>query len=238
MRFLWKSKEEGEKRNENVRRGGKRKRKPGNRLDSRKGLSTFSHDTICCRHLTDNASAGAKYVFQLYLFPSVSFSLSSRPLLPSRNCQTIEVSRECGTACAVVWASSCSWIGLNSVWDEKGLKRRVAAHSRSRNDINTEEGGENLSKFFLYFSRFLLSFDFWIFSLFLYVTIKTIGRTLCLIIKYASMNYSFDFYFWNYIIALEICPFATFHRLLRVLNISFFEFPRAASDDYQLPEKE
>lgn len=76
VRFLCKSKEEGKKRNENVRRGGKRKRKPGNRLDSRKGLSTFSHDTICCRHLTDNASAGAKYVFQLYLFPSVSFSLS------------------------------------------------------------------------------------------------------------------------------------------------------------------
>lgn len=120
---FWKSRR-GEKRNENVRRGGKRKRKPGNRLDSRKGLSTFSHDTICCRHLTDNASAGAKYVFQLYLFPSFPF-LSSRPLLPSRNCQTIEVSRECATAYAVVWASSCSWIGLNSVcWDEKGLERR------------------------------------------------------------------------------------------------------------------
>lgn len=120
---FWKSRR-GEKRNENVRRGGKRKRKPGNRLDSRKGLSTFSHDTICCRHLTDNASAGAKYVFQLYLFPSFPF-LSSRPLLPSRNCQTIEVSRECATAYAVVWASSYSWIGLNSVcWDEKGLERR------------------------------------------------------------------------------------------------------------------
>lgn len=84
VRFLWKSKEEGKKRNENVRRGGKRKRKPGNRLDSRKGLSTFSHDTICCRHLTDNASAGAKYVFQLYLFPSVSFSLSRRGLFSLR----------------------------------------------------------------------------------------------------------------------------------------------------------
>lgn len=46
------------------------------RLDSRKGLSTFSHDTICCRHLTDNASAGAKYVLSF----SPLFLSSSRPL--------------------------------------------------------------------------------------------------------------------------------------------------------------
>lgn len=66
--------EGGKKRNENVRRGWRTGEKAGEyRLDSRKGLSTFSHDTICCRHLTDNASAGAKYVFQLYLFP-LSFS--------------------------------------------------------------------------------------------------------------------------------------------------------------------
>lgn len=65
----------GKKRSENVRRGWRTGEKAGEyRLDSRKGLSTFSHDTICCRHLTDNASAGAKYVFQLYLFP-LSFSL-------------------------------------------------------------------------------------------------------------------------------------------------------------------
>lgn len=50
----------------------------GSRLHSRKGLSTFSHDTICCRRLTDNASAGAKYVFQLCLV-----LLLSRPLLAS-----------------------------------------------------------------------------------------------------------------------------------------------------------
>lgn len=79
VRFLWKNKEErkgrGKKRSENVRRGWRTGEKAGEyRLDSRKGLSTFSHDTICCRHLTDNASAGAKYVFQLYLFP-LSFSL-------------------------------------------------------------------------------------------------------------------------------------------------------------------
>lgn len=66
----------GKKRSENVRRGWRTGEKAGEyRLDSRKGLSTFSHDTICCRNLTDNASAGAKYV--------LSFSplfLSSRPL--------------------------------------------------------------------------------------------------------------------------------------------------------------
>lgn len=78
VRFLWKNKEErkgrGKKRSENVRRGWRTGEKAVEyRLDSRKGLSTFSHDTICCRHLTDNASAGAKYVFQLYLFP-LSFS--------------------------------------------------------------------------------------------------------------------------------------------------------------------
>lgn len=182
----------------------------------------------------------ARNMFSSFIFFPLFLSLSRRGLFslretarPSRYPASVELRARLFEPRVV--------LGLVSTASEtrKGWNDGVAAHSRSRNDINIEEGGENLSKFFLYFSRFLLSFDFWIFSLFLYVTIKTIGRTLCLIIKYAaSMNYSFDFYFWNYIIALEICPFATFHRLLRVLNISFFEFPRAASDDYQLPEKE
>lgn len=87
--------------------GGKRKKKPENRLHSRKGLSTFSHDTICCRHLTDNASAGAKYVFQLclllfpfrsfYSFLSRSFFLVTASFYVHGNCQTIRGIPRCTT---------------------------------------------------------------------------------------------------------------------------------------------
>ena len=105
-------KKEGERRKKRRRKneivsGGKRKKKPENRLHSRKGLSTFSHDTICCRHLTDNASAGAKYVFQLclLLFPFRSFSsFLSRSFSPVTasfyvhgNCQTIRGIPRCTT---------------------------------------------------------------------------------------------------------------------------------------------
>lgn len=162
VRFLWKNKGKkeggGKKRNENVRRGGERERKPGNiDLIRGKGYRRFL-TTLSVADISRIMHQPARNMFSSFIFfPSLSLFVEAS----SRNCQTIEVSRECATAYAVVWASSCSWIGLNSVcWDEKGLKRRVAARSRSRNDILMQEGGENLSKF-LYLRFLFIVIRFW-----------------------------------------------------------------------------
>lgn len=165
-------------------------------LIRRKGYRRFP-TTLSVADISRIMHQPARNMFSSFIFFPLFLSLSRRGLFslretarPSRYPASVELRARLFEPRVV--------LGLVSTASEtrKGWNDGVAAHSRSRNDINIEEGGENLSKFFLYFSRFLLSFDFWIFSLFFYVTIKTIGRTLCLIIKYAaSMNYSFDFYF-------------------------------------------
>lgn len=69
----------GEKRGheKELRRKREEKSSKERGVHSRKGLSTFSHDTICCRRLTNNASASAKICFP-------ALSRSSLVTAPSR----------------------------------------------------------------------------------------------------------------------------------------------------------
>lgn len=177
VRFLWKNKGKkeggGEKRNENVRRGWRTGEKAGEyRLDSRKGLSTFSHDTICCRHLTDNASAGAKYVFQLYLFP---LSFSRRGLfakLPDHR----GIPRVCNCV------RGCLSLELFLDWSQQCLLRRERVETtgwrrvRGRKTMFPWKKGVKICRNFYTWDFYLSLFDFGIFSLFLYAMIKMIGH--------------------------------------------------------------
>lgn len=176
VRFLWKNKGKkeggGEKRNENVRRGWRTGEKAGEyRLDSRKGLSTFSHDTICCRHLTDNASAGAKYV--------LSFSplfLSSRPLRetarPSRYPASVQLRTRLFEPRVVLGLVSTVSAETRKGWNDGW--RRV----RGRETIFSCRKGVKIYRNFYTWDFYLSLFDFGIFSLFLYAMIKMIGKTL------------------------------------------------------------
>lgn len=180
VRFLWKNKEErkgrGKKRSENVRRGWRTGEKAVEyRLDSRKGLSTFSHDTICCRHLTDNASAGAKYVFQLYLFP-LSFSL--RRGLFAKLPDHRGIPRVCNCV------RGCLSLELFLDWSQQCLLRRERVETtgwrrvRGRETTFPWKKGVKICRNFYTWDFYLSLFDFGIFSLFLYAMIKMIGKTL------------------------------------------------------------
>lgn len=103
VRFLWKNKGKkeggGKKRNENVRRGGERERKPGN-IDLIRGKDYRRFPTtLSVADISRIMHQPARNMFSSFIFfPSLSLFVEAS----SRNCQTIEVSRECATAYAVV----------------------------------------------------------------------------------------------------------------------------------------
>lgn len=233
VRFLWKNKGKkeggGKKRNENVRRGGERERKPGNiDLIRGKGYRRFP-TTLSVADISRIMHQPARNMF--YLFP---LSFSRRGLfakLPDHR----GIPRVCNCV------RGCLSLELFLDWSQQCLLRRERVETTGGGAFEVAKRcslGRRGWKFVEIFILEIFIYRYSILEFFLSSYMQWL-KWLDIVIKYGSMNHSFDIYFWNYI-ASEICSFAS---LLRVLNIflfsSFFlKSPRAASDDYQLPEKE
>lgn len=176
VRFLWKNKGKkeggGKKRNENVRRGGERERKPGNiDLIRGKGYRRFP-TTLSVADISRIMHQPARNMF--YLFP---LSFSRRGLfakLPDHR----GIPRVCNCV------RGCLSLELFLDWSQQCLLRRERVETtgwrrvRGRETIFSCRKGVKICRNFYTWDFYLSLFDFGIFSLFLYAMIKMIGKTL------------------------------------------------------------